>query len=308
MSDQPDLFRGPAGPAPANPSKTDASSTGMISADERATLERLQARCVAAPEWPEGVLRVRGDLPGPGVAIVGARRADAAGLDIARRIAGVAARRQIPVISGGAFGVDAAAHEGALDAGGPTVVVLGSGLAHPAPTTNIPLYDRVLASGGAVVSPFKCGQKAARWTFPKRNPWIAALADVVIIVQAGAKSGTLHTANAALEMGKTVFAVPGPMDHPLHVGCHALVNRGARLLTAVDAWCDTARPSMQRGEPDEGLALWRAADLTPTTLDELAERAGLSTVDAMTQATLLEMDGWLRPSPGGRYVQARPAR
>lgn len=254
------------------------------------------------------MLRVQGHLASPGVAIVGARRADASGLQIARRIAAEAARRRISVISGGAFGVDAAAHEGALDAGGPTVVVLGSGLDHPAPTTHLPLFKRVLASGGALVSPFACHQKAARWTFPRRNPWIAALADVVIIVQAGAKSGTLHTANAALEMGKTVFAVPGPMDHPLHVGCHALINRGARILTAADAWCDTARPSMQMGEPDEGLALWRVADMTPTTLDALAERAQMTAVDAMTHATLLEMSGWLRASPGGRYVQAHPAR
>lgn len=272
---------------------------------ESEALARLGATLHTHSDWPDGELRVRGVLPGPGVAIVGARRADASGLQIARRIATEAARRGIPVISGGAFGVDAAAHEAALAAGGPTVVVLGSGLDHPAPTTHLPLFEQVLASGGAVVSPFACHQKAARWTFPKRNPWIAALAHAVIIVQAGEKSGTLHTARAALEQGRTVFAVPGPMDHPLHVGCHRLIEQGARILTRVDAWCDTARPTRRRGEPANGLALWRAA-ATIASIDELAERAGPSAVDAMTQATLLELEGWLRAEAGGRYAQAWP--
>lgn len=277
----------------------------MSDAPDAEALDRLGATLHTHPDWPDGALRVRGTLPSRGVAIVGARRADASGLQIARRIATEAARRNIPVISGGAFGVDAAAHEGALAAGGPTVVVLGSGLDHPAPTTHLPLFERVLESGGAVVSPFPCHQRAARWTFPRRNPWIAALADVVIIVQAGEKSGTLHTARAALEQGRTVFAVPGPIDHPLHVGCHRLIARGARILTAVDAWCDTARPNRPRGEPTRGLALWRAAAVV-ASVDELAERAGLSAVDAMTQATLLELEGWLRAEPGGRYAQAWP--
>lgn len=272
---------------------------------EAEALARLGATLHTHPDWPAGELRVLGALPSPGVAIVGARRADASGLALARRIATEAARRGIPVISGGAFGVDAAAHEAALAMGGATVVVLGSGLDHPAPTTHVPLFERVLASGGAVVSPFPCQQQAARWTFPRRNPWIAALADVVIIVQAGEKSGTLHTATAAIEQGKAVFAVPGPIDHPLHLGCHRLIERGARILTAVDAWCDTARPSRARGEPADGLALWRAAAAS-ATLDELAERAGLGAAEAMAQATLLELDGWLRAEPGGRYAQAWP--
>jgi DNA processing protein len=277
----------------------------VIEPGERQTLQALGATTHTHPDWPDGVLRVQGSLPAPGVAIVGARRADDYGLNLARRIAMEAARRHIPVISGGAFGVDAAAHQGALDADGATAVVLGSGLSHPAPATHRPLFRRVLDSGGAVVSPFACDIRASKWTFPKRNPWIAALADTVIIVQAGQRSGTLHTARAALRMGKTVFAVPGPMEHPLHVGCHDLINLGAKVLTGVDAWCGAPGQPRPHREPTEGLLLWRAA-ARAASLDELAERTGLSASDAMAQATLLEMDGWLRAEAGGRYAQSRP--
>lgn len=277
----------------------------MIDAAERQTLQTLGATTHTHADWPDGVLRVRGSLPAPGVAIVGARRADDYGLNLARRIAMEAARRHIPVISGGAFGVDAAAHQGALDANGATAVVLGSGLSHPAPTAHLPLFERVLQSGGAMASPFACHVKASKWSFPKRNPWIAALAHTVIIVQAGQRSGTLHTARAALRMGKTVFAVPGPMEHPLHVGCHELINQGARVLTAIDAWCGAPGTPHQISEPEEGLLLWRAA-ARAASLDELAERTGLSAAEAMAQATLLEMDGWLRAEAGGRYAQSRP--
>ncbi|MCA9711880.1 MAG: DNA-processing protein DprA, partial [Myxococcales bacterium] len=141
---------------------------------------------------PVGWLRVLGHLPAaPGLAIVGARGADPYGLELAGRVARAAAERGVSVISGGAFGVDAAAHEAALAAGGHTTVVLGSGLDRPAPATHRGLFRRVLAAGGAVTSPFPCGQGAARWTFPRRNPWIAGLARAVVVVQAGLASGTL---------------------------------------------------------------------------------------------------------------------
>lgn len=283
-------------------------------ATERAALDRLGAWYLtpADPDWPAtlppiGVLRGRGHLRVPGLAIVGARRADAHGRDIAARIACAAVARDLAVISGGAFGIDHAAHRAALDADGTTIVVLGSGLALPSPTAHLKLFEAA-ERRGAVVSPFPCTQAATKWTFPRRNAWIAGLSLAVTVVQASTTSGALHTARAALATAIPVFVVPGPMDSPLHTGCHALVAEGARLLTDPTAWSTTPRatPPPATQEPPAHHALWRAAGGEPRALDALATEAGLPIPDAATAATLLELDGWLRPAPGGRYVQSRP--
>lgn len=288
-------------------------------AAERRALDRLGAWWLTPldPDWPPGlpplgVLRGLGRLPRAGLAIVGARRADGYGLDITRRVARAAVERGFAVISGGAFGVDHAAHRAALDAGGDTVVVLGSGLAHPSPAAHRALFDAAIARG-ALVSPFACARTAARWTFPKRNAWIAGLASAVVVAQAGARSGALHTARAALAAGQPVYAAPGPMDAPLHAGCHALLAEGARVLTAPDAWAAAApapapAPADETLEPPEHTALWRAAGAEPRPLAELAEAAGLPIAAAAGAATLLELDGWLRAAPGGRYARATSNR
>ncbi len=282
-----------------------------VSDAERATLERLGATVVAAESLGlslvSGHLRVLGRLPSaPGLAIVGARTADGYGRELAARIAAGAVRRGLSVVSGGAFGIDAAAHEAALAAGGHTTVVLGSGLDQPAPATHRGLFARVVAAGGALVTPFACGQAATRWTFPRRNPWIAGLARAVVVVQAGAQSGSLQTARAALAIGVPVFVAPGPLDSPLHVGCHLLVEAGARLLTSVDAWAGASPPIVDTRTPTEALALWRAAGAEPRPLADLAVEAGLTPAQALGQATTLELGGWLRATPGGRFARSRP--
>lgn len=284
---------------------------------ERATLARLGATFLtpADPDWPvalpPGALRLRGALPvGPAVAVVGARGADPYGLEIAERLAAAAAARGVAVVSGGAFGVDAAAHRAALEAGGRTVVVLGSGLAHPSPSAHAGLFERA-AARGAVASPFPSNQPPAMWTFPRRNSWIARLAQRVVVVQASRKSGALYTARAALAAGIPVWAVPGPLDSPLHEGCHALIELGARVVTAVEA-CLPGEPrpaatvAAPAGPSGPGHALWQAAGAEPRPLAALADAAGLSMTEAAPLATLLELDGWLRAAPGGRYARSTP--
>lgn len=296
---------------------TDPAFARAIAA-ERAALDHLGAWFLtpADPDWPAslpplGVLRGRGALPTDGLAIVGARRADAYGRELAARVAQTAVERGVAVVSGGAFGIDHAAHRAALDAGGRTVVVLGSGLTRPAPASHRALFDEA-RTRGAVVSPFPCAQGAARWTFPHRNAWIAGLSRAVVVVQASTRSGALHTARAALERGTPVHAIPGPFDAPLHAGCHALVGEGARLLTHPAGWAeDLARsphhdPPAAPAAPADHRALWDAASAEARPLDALARAAGLDIDAAATAATLLELDGWLRPSAGGRYVQSRP--
>lgn len=189
-------------------------------------------RLVAA-HWNS--LWIAGDptaLEPPLVALVGTRDADLHGLAIARRLAGVLAREGVAVLSGGALGIDAAAHGGALDAGGRTVVVLPSGLEHWYPLRHHALYEHVIASGGALVSPFPPETPPARWTFPRRNALLAALCDLLVVVQAPLASGSLITAEAARRLGRRVLVVPASPGDPRGGGCLKLLRMGAELCAS----------------------------------------------------------------------------
>ncbi|WP_373048278.1 DNA-processing protein DprA [Vulgatibacter sp.] len=163
------------------------------------------------------VLSVRGDLCGAGggalpraVAVIGSRRADPGTVGLARRFGAALARAGFTVVSGGALGIDAAAHEGALEAGGETVAVLGSGLLRPTPARNRGLFARILAAGGGLCSELPPGEGAMKWHFPRRNRLVAALARAVVVVRAAAGSGCFHTVDAAHRLGRQVIAVPAP--------------------------------------------------------------------------------------------------
>ena len=194
-------------------------------AAELGALDRLGASWITPLDhaWPvgapPGVLRVLGRLPPAGLGVVGARRADPYGLDLATAVARTAVNRGYAVVSGGAYGIDRAAHVSALAAGGRTVVVLGAGLDHPTPCAHAEVFAWARVEG-AVVSPFPCAWRAARWTFPRRNPWIAALSHTLVVVQASSRSGALHTVRAAHRLGRPVYAAPGLVGSPLHAGCH----------------------------------------------------------------------------------------
>jgi DNA processing protein len=164
------------------------------------------------------------------VAIVGARRPSPYGEAVAERLATDLAGAGVVVVSGLAIGVDTAAHEGALVAQGCTVAVLGSGVDVVYPAANADLARRLLAGGGALVSEFPEGTPPRREHFPRRNWTIAALSDVVVVVEAAEGSGSLITADAALHLGKQVMAVPGSVFSPLSVGCHQLLRDGAALV------------------------------------------------------------------------------
>ena len=290
----------------------------LISEEEQVRLQALGAkRCEEwSSDWPAGDLRVLGQFaPPPRLAIVGTRKADPYGLEIAQRIAENAAERETAVVSGGAFGIDCAAHEGALRAGGRTMVVLGSGLDHPSPLEHWGLYQRILKANGALLSPFSCDMVARKWSFPQRNQWIAAISQGVIVVQASLQSGALQTARAALKLKRKVWVVPGPFDHPLHQGCHALVNEGAQLLTSADSWSlpgaqlelfDLKKKNAVIGEPDVGGAIWRVTSSDAKTFAELAMAAQLSLPEAAAYLFSLEQEGWVRCVSGNRYVRSCP--
>ena len=176
------------------------------------------------------VLHLRGQLPaaGPAIAIVGARAATTVAMQRAHVLARHAAERGVHVVSGGAIGIDGAAHRGALAGAGQTTVVLGSGVDVYYPQRHAKLFDDVLAAGGALVSQLPPGSQPRAGTFVQRNPLIAALADLVIVVEAAERSGSLSTARAARSLGRLVAAWPGSR------GCERLLDSGAAIVTSCE--------------------------------------------------------------------------
>lgn len=164
-------------------------------------------------------------------AIVGARKADAYGKAAVESIVSELVQQDWVIVSGGAYGIDAYAHQATLSAHGKTIVVVGSGLLKPYPKEHQKLYERIIQAGGMVASTFALQDEATKWTFPERNRIIAGLSQACLVVQAAAKSGALITAKHALQEGRTVCAVPGPFYSPLSQGCHALLQEGAKLVT-----------------------------------------------------------------------------
>lgn len=274
---------------------------------------------------PPEVLFVAGTLPSePGVAIVGSRAGTPAGRRLAADLGAALAACGLPVISGLARGIDAAAHEGALAAGGPTVAVLGSGLDRIYPAEHAALASRIRA-GGALVTEFPLGTPPRPWHFPRRNRLLAALARAVVVVEAGGRSGALITARCALDLGVDVLAVPGPPGAPLAQGTHGLIRQGAGLVEGPEdvlealgvsvALTGTAGPRAApvatlraggRAAPvgEEALVLAALAD-GPASLDALAQRCGLG-AGAVAAALLgLELAGLVDP-PAGQLYSARP--
>jgi len=209
------------------------------------------------------------------------------------------------VVSGGAVGIDAAAHVGALDAGGQTVVVLGTGLDAPYPSRHRPLFERIVAGGGALVSSFQPGVPLRRWHFPRRNRVLAGLADAVVIVEASPSSGSLYTAQAAREYGRVLCACPGT------AGTEALLSQGVALVeSAADVFAALAgRP--RRVEPDaplvgsdEALALAALDYARPRDAGSVAVLAGVAQNRAARALCALELEGLALSVPGGRYVRA----
>lgn len=200
-------------------------------------------------------LFARGKLPPdalPRLAIVGTRKATPSGLATAREIARDLARRGIVVVSGLALGVDAAAHAGALDAGGTTVAVLAGGLDRVYPAEHEGLARRIIAGGGCLVSEYPPGTPTYPNQFLARNRIVSGLSLGVVIIEAPQRSGTLATARFALEQGREVFVLPGPAGHPNFAGSHRLIRDGARLIAAADEICEDLglAPLQPDGEAD----------------------------------------------------------
>jgi DNA processing protein len=255
-------------------------------------------------------LRGRGELlASTAVTVVGARRATTRAREVAERIGRELAEADTTVVSGLALGVDAAAHRGALAAGGSTIAVLGRGADAAYPPAHRRLLRDIVATG-LVVSEFLPCTPALPHHFPRRNRILAALARAVVVVEAGARSGSLITVDHALDLGIDVFAVPGPIDGPACAGSNRLLAEGARALVSVGDFVReiTGRDRPRSGALDgsAGAAGALLARLGEETLgvDELAARAGLALPVALALLSELELGGLVRQLPGMRYRRA----
>ena len=240
-----------------------------------------------------------------GVALVGARAATRAGMERAFQLAHGLARAGWVILSGGAVGIDAAAHRGALAAGGLTVAVVAGGVVHPYPSRNHGLFAEIVAAGGALASPFADGEGIQRWHFVRRNQTLAQLAEAVIVVEAGALSGSRYTSDAARSAGKLVGACPGSL------GTSWLLHDGAACIESVDDALRAleGRPRRQVSavvdeQPAAGRTFAVLDRQLPRTPEELAERAGISLRQVTAELVELEMDGLAFPAPGGGYLRA----
>lgn len=315
--------------------------------------DTCQRQCIELLGWGEAlypeplrhiqdapaVLYVRGrtELLGqPQVAIVGSRNATRAGLDHARQFAAALAAKGYAVTSGLALGVDGAAHDGALAAGGDTVAVVGTGVDVVYPRNHKALTEQIIERG-VLVSEYPPGTGPKSGHFPRRNRIISGLSRGILVVEAGLRSGSLITARLALEQGREVFAIPGSIHNPLARGCHSLIRQGAKLVETVDdieeelaAWwnqpVEAVSPQPPReaktrpgGQPElfatasepepvpdhlqqREIAVLNALGYDPRSTDQLCAATGLPADQLMQSLLMLEMEGLVESAPGG-YVR-----
>ncbi|CAA9254841.1 MAG: Rossmann fold nucleotide-binding protein Smf possibly involved in DNA uptake [uncultured Acidimicrobiales bacterium] len=282
------------------------------------------ARLVDDPE-PPAMLCTRGDpaaLAGPACAMVGTRSCSGEGRRIAHDIGRDLADAGVAVVSGLALGIDGAAHRGALTAGpgaGGTVGVVAGGVDVTYPPSHAALFDDV-AAAGALVSEAPLGTPPERWRFPARNRIIAALADVVVVVESHDRGGSMHTVDAAIERGRTVGAVPGPVRSPASAGTNALladqalVVRDAQdVLVALGlghaALIRSAAGAPRSGPAPEGAdaAVLEAVGFAPTTTDDVVAAAGVG-LAALTSLHRLTAAGLVDPGPGTWSRRGDPGR
>lgn len=250
---------------------------------------------------PPPVLWIRGHLSiceKTVVAIVGARAASREGVAAAEAIAGDLARAGVVVASGLARGIDAAAHAGALDAGGTTIAVLGTGIDYVYPPENESLFERI-ATAGLLLTEFPPGTRPFPGNFPRRNRIISGLSRAVVVVEAAEKSGSLITARLAADQGRDVMAMPGLTAGGRNRGAHALLRDGAKLVeSAVDIL-------QELGIGHRGGIASETPETVEFTVDDIAGQLKISPGDALVRLLEWELSGEIRRIGSGRFVRSR---
>lgn len=286
---------------------------GTDAAAERVGARRLHRNSAEYPAAfddlpnPPSELWIRGTMAVaelPAVAIVGTRNATSYGLRVTRALATACARAGVCVVSGLARGIDGAAHQAALDAGGRTVAVLGTGVDCYFPRGHRTLQERI-AKDGLLLSEHAPGSTGHGGSFPMRNRLIAALAQVVVVVEAPHKSGALNTANHARVIARRVAAVPGPIDSPMSAGSNELLMRpDTTPLLSADALLSMfsldASPPLLPELGDDAALCWDALQHGATTIRDIVERTSLSSRACASAISALELDGLVTVDVGGR--------
>jgi DNA processing protein len=269
-------------------------------------------------DLPPIVLYLKGDLDClkyTKISIVGSRFCTEYGAKIAKALAFELASMGIVVVSGLALGIDSFAHSGAIKSGGRTIAVLGSGLYNVYPYENKELFNQIIKSNGLVISEFPLFTKPERYNFPKRNRIISGLSLGTVIVEASLRSGALITASYALEQGRILFAVPGPLQSENSKGTNKLIKEGAKLVQNVDDIIEelnlkelkTVKISNNKNEPEEELSeeekiVLKFVDYTPRHIDEIIKNSKLKANVVERNLIMLEIKGIVQQLPGHKFV------
>jgi len=265
---------------------------------------------------PPPILFVRGNpelLSRPQIAIVGSRNPSSSGVDCAFSFAQDLSRHGFVITSGLALGIDAASHQGALNAHGHTIAVAGTGLDRVYPARHKDLATEIVNTG-AMISEFPPGTTAKANHFPRRNRIISGLCQGLLVVEAAKQSGSLITARMALEQNREVFAIPGSIHNPLARGCNALIREGAKLVETTQDILEELCQYYQQDESTPQLTMQSTLDLeqqtllnlimfSPTSIDNLVEKTGQSVEIISSMLLILELQGYIEAAAGGCYIR-----
>ncbi len=298
----------------ASPNLTDAEKRRVESATSTVQIP-ADINFLAEPDFPSALQHSDGISPAilysgnpsafskPCVAIVGTRSATSYGRVCARKFAEDLARHGVTIVSGGAVGIDAAAHEGALAVGGSTLAVLGCGIDHVYPSAHGGLFNRI-KQNGCLVSQFAAGTKPADYKFIQRNFLIAALSIAVIVIEAPQKSGAIRTAGFAAEMGREVFVVPGQIDQFGFQGSHALIRDGATMVDhplQILESLGIEQISAPDLAPLHGISakILEVLSASSISVEKIVELTGLDMSEVLADLTILELEGHVLRQHGG---------
>ena len=263
-------------------------------------------------------LYVRGNLPDPNkktVAIVGARNCSDYGLTLAKTIAKILSNNDVQVVSGLALGIDTAGHIGAIEVEKPTFAVLGCGVDICFPMYNVNVFNRILDYGGGIISEVDIGTPPLPYNFPMRNRIISGLSDIVIVVEARDKSGSLITADFALEQGRTIFACPGRVGDSLSKGTNNLIKQGAYILTSVDdvlehlgLIVDGIIPKAKKDESSLDYfekKIYNVLEEETLHIDQIVEKTKLPVSKCINTLISLELNGFVETSTNNYYKKTK---
>lgn len=300
-----------------HPMLTDYERHRVAAADPSRLQKALEggATMLIGPDLPEGIfeaevcapaLFVHGNsdlLNRPCISIVGTRSATTYGKACAMKFAEAFARAGVVVVSGGAMGIDTAAHRGAMDAGGDTVAVLPCGIDVTYPVVNQPLFNEI-RDRGCLVSQFCCGRETQKQSPLMRNVTVAAMCIATVVIEAPGKSGSIHTASQAGELGREVFVVPGPIDRASFIGSHNLVRDGATLVWHPDQVLESlgldavAAPKKQKLVGVAG-QIMSVLTSDAQSAEKIVEKTGLGAHEVLAELTMLELEGRIIRDAGG---------